>query len=354
MGIQTIGQVTPQELLVFTATIHAGLDQALNDNAGDIHYPNICFVKNAVETYNGGDGTVQWAQRIPDELIFNFSPPTGQMEELEGNNKTFHPLVRGAIRVKVKQYHLGYKISKKDFLNDVYGTLAAVPRKLARGARKLGDILVARLLRNGKVTKDYTKTNFFATGKPLSPSGARSGNFNNLFTGAGAALTSINLGRIIAEMMSLTNEDGLSLNVMPDTLIVPPTLYPEAVIAVKMITNVFSDGNPAPGQVAGTAAHGANWVAMEGMIKRVVKMNELLIGGAAIDRRTWYVAETMNPDRGGAWGILYAETPNVDFMQSMALNDYSVAFLNEFTWGVERWAGVAPGLPHLIARCEQP
>ena len=70
--------------------------------------------------------------------------------------------------------------SKKDFLNDVYGTLAAVPRKLARGARKLGDILVARLLRNGKVTKDYTKTNFFATGKPLSPSGARSGTFNNL------------------------------------------------------------------------------------------------------------------------------------------------------------------------------
>jgi hypothetical protein len=38
----------------------------------------------------------------------------------------------------------------------------------------------------------------------------------------------------------------------------------------------------------------------------------------------------------------------------MALNDYSVAFLNEFAWGVERWAGVAPGLPHLIARCEQP
>ena len=53
MGIQTIGQVTPQELLVFTATIHAGLDAALNDNAGDIHYPNISFVKNAVETYNG-------------------------------------------------------------------------------------------------------------------------------------------------------------------------------------------------------------------------------------------------------------------------------------------------------------
>ena len=254
--------------------------------------------------------------------------------------------------MKVKEYHLGYKIGKKDFLNDIYGTVEAVPKKLARGARKLGDTLIAKLLRNGKTTRDYTGTNFFAAGKPSSPSGARTGTFRNLFTGL--ALTSINLGSVVAEMMSYVNEDGYSLNVIPDTLIIPPNLVPEATIATKLVTNVFSDGNPAPGQAAGTAAQGANWIAVAGLIKKIIILPELLIGGAALDRKTWYVAETANPARGGAMRLLYAESNHVEYIQAMDPSSYTVMSLNEFAWAVRRFAGAGVGLPQLISRCESP
>lgn len=353
MAIQNIGQLSGNELLVYTAAIHSGLEKALAAAPTDVKYGKIALVKNVAGSvppgFEPGSAGGAMGRVIPDEVIFPFSPPTAQAEELI-TDRTFHPLIRASIRCKVKPFSAGYKVKRKDFFNDVYGTIRLVPDKLARAAKKLGDVLVAQVLRTGKTITDYTGTNFFATNKPISPSGARTGTFDNLRTTR--PLTSVNLGTTVNEMMNLVNEDGLSLNIVPDTLIIPPTLYQQAVMATKLVTNVFSDGNQFPGQVAGTAAHAHNWIAAEGMIKQIIVLPELTIGGQAIDRTTWFLAECMNADHGGPVGLCFAEDPGVEFLQQMDLSDPTVFYKDEYAWAVQKWAGCVPGLPQFIFRCE--
>lgn len=362
MSIQTIGQVTGSELLVFTAAIHSGLEKALAAPAKNVQYGKIALVKNVAGTvppgFENGSAAGAMGRTIPDNVIFPFSPPTAQAEELTGD-RTFHPLIRAAIKCPVKPFGAGYKIKRKDFFNDVWGTVRLVPDKLSRAAKKLGDLLVASVLRNGKTITDYTNTNFFAAGKPLAPGSGRPGTFANLRTLR--PLTSINLGTTVNEMMDLTNEDGLSLNIVPDTLIIPPTLYQQAIMATKMVSGVFSGtgasslGNPWPGQEvvgAATAAQGPNWVALEGIIKQIVVLPELTIGGSAIDKTTWYLGECLNEDHGGPVGLCFAEDPAVEFLQQMDLSDPTVFLRDEYAWAIQKWAGCVPGLPQFLFRCE--
>jgi hypothetical protein len=65
------------------------------------------------------------------------------------------------------------------------------------------------------------------------------------------------------------------------------------------------------------------------------------------------VAECLNPARGGAWGLLYGEDPSTEVTLMMAPDSPSVAARDEFTWGVQKWAGARAGIPFLVARCEQ-
>ena len=94
------------------------------------------------------------------------------MDLLAGQTgRTLHPLVRESLTVQVQRYGTGYYVDRSDFFADVYGIIRKVPEKLARPRQKLGDVLLAAVLRTGKVTVDWTGTNFFAASKPVAPSG---------------------------------------------------------------------------------------------------------------------------------------------------------------------------------------
>jgi len=183
-----------------------------------------------------------------------------------------------------------------------------------------------------------------------------SGTYSNLYTST--ALTQINLGSVVQQMMGRLNEDGLSLGLMPDTVIVPPTLYQAAQIAVNMKNIVFSGaagvGNLAPGQANNTAAVGDNWIAQSGMIKQVVIAPELIGSGSSpSDQTTWYVAECLNEEHGGAVGLLAARDPGFEFLTNLSSSDWDVYTRNRFSWAIERYLGVGYGVTSFISRCEQ-
>ena len=351
MAIINSGQLTAQEVILYNATVMAGLENA-STAITDIWSEKVALIRPVVAE---GSGTDPMSKKIPNEMVFPFSPATAQAEDLTEQDRPFHPLVRNSVRLLIKPYGTGYYILRKDFYNDIYGTLAFVPKKLARAAMKAVDIQLARLLRNGKTTLDYTGTFAFSTTKPISVNGAVSGTYSNLYTST--ALTQINLGSVVQQMMGRLNEDGLSLGLMPDTLIVPPTLYQAAQIAVNMKNIVFSGaagvGNLAPGQANNTAAVGDNWIAQSGMIKQVVIAPELIGSGSSpSDQTTWYVAECLNEEHGGAVGLLAARDPGFEFLTNLSPSDPDVYYRNRFSWAIERYLGTGYGVTQFLSRCE--
>lgn len=351
MSIINSGQLTAQQTIIFNSTIMAGLENAVTA-VTDVVSEKIALTRPAVIEGSVSD---PMSKKIPQNVIFPFSPPTAQAEDLSQQDRPFHPLVRNNVVVPVAPYGTGYWIKRSDFFQDLYYTLSMIPKKLARAAMKLTDVQLASLLRNGKTTLDYTGTNAFSTTKPISVNGAISGTYSNLYTTT--ALTSINLGTVVSQMMGRLNEDGLALGLMPDTLIVPPTLFQQAQIATNMKSIVFSGtagvGNLAPGQANNTAAQGDNWVAMAGLIKQVIVMPELLIGNQSIDQTTWYVAECQNEAHGGPVGLLLAAEPGFEFLTNLSPSDPEVFYRNRFAWGIERYVGVGFGTTQYLSRCEQ-
>ena len=339
--------ITQAEALVYNTAIQEGL-QAAASSITDIQAPKIALTRPVVIGGSGLD------KKIPEQVFFPFAPPTARAESVANQDRAFNPLVRNSARLSIEPYSAGYSIKRKDFYNDIYGTLANVPRNIARAMLKLPDQLLARLLRNGKTTLDYTGTFAFSATKPKSVNGAISGTYSNLYTGR--QLTAQNLSFVISEMMARVNEDGLNYGIVPDTLIVPPNLYGAAIQATQMRNNVYSGtagaGNLWPGQANGTAAVGDNWVAHTGFIKEVIVLPELVDGGAGIDTTTWYVAETQNPAHGGAVGLLLAIEEGFEFLTNLAPSDPTVFLKNEFAWAGERYAGVGYGLTAMLSRCE--
>lgn len=350
MSIINSGQLSAGEIFIYNAAVQQGLENAVTDIT-DVKAPQIALIRDDV-LQGSGEGM---NRRIPKDMVFPFAPPTAQAEDLTIQDRSFNPLVRNSVKLSIKPYGAGYNISRTDFFADIYNTLGQVPKMLARAMMKQSDRLLASLLRNGKSIMDYTATNAFSTSKPISVNGAVSGNYSNYYTSS--PLTTINLGQVVANMMARVNEDGLNLGLMPDTLIVPPTLYPAAMMATKMRSAVFSStagvGNPWPGQATLTAAQGDNWVAYEGLIKQVVVLPELLEGNASIDTTTWYVAECLNPSHGGAVGLLLAQEPGFEFGTNLAPSDYTVFLKDTYAWYAQRYMGAAFGVTSYLSRAEQ-
>ena len=351
MAIINSGQLTAQETILFNATIMAGLENAVTA-VTDVISEKIALTRPVVIEGSASD---PMSKKIPNTMVFPFSPPTAQVEDLTEQDRPFHPLVRNNVPLQIKPYGTGYWITRKDFFNDIYYTLQQVPKKLARAAMKATDVQLARLLRNGKTTLDYTNTFAFSSTKPVSVNGTVSGTYSNLYTAT--ALTSINLGSVVQQMMGRLNEDGLSLGLMPDTLIVPPTLFQAAQIAVNMKSIVFSGtagvGNLAPGQANNTAAQGDNWVAYSGLIKQVLVMPELIGSGSQVaDQTTWYVAEAMNETHGGPVGLLLAADPGFEFLTNLSPSDPEVFYRNRYAWACERYIGTAFGVTSFLSRAE--
>lgn len=330
-----------EKIMAYNALVEEGF-QAPFDRPQDLQYTKIAMVKTAGDM--GIPGGV-----IPNKVSFGFSPPNGQATLLGENGRIARPISAHSIEVSSQIWTDTLYAERQTFEADVMGILKKIPRDLRRTEAKNPDKLLAVLLRNGKTSKDYRGENFFATGKKCSPEGAIADTFDNLYTGLGG-LTEVNLASVCQKMMNIKAADGLNLGVRPTTLVVPFSLYHDAVVATQMTRIVFAGtGNAAPGQTTtnGSAAADNPMAIALKWIKEIVVLDTLQ-DGQAINDTTWYVLDASQ----GPTSLLYAQFAPAEYASLMDPRDANVFFNEKFYWGWRKAEGVAYGLPQYIARCE--
>lgn len=342
-GSVYIGNMTTAEkLMAYNALVEEGFQEPF-DRPQELNYAKLAKVKTTADM--GLPPGV-----VPKKISFGFSPPNGGAEELTAAGRHSRPLSMHSIEVSKKVFTDTLHEERQNFEEDVLGVLRKVPRDLRRTEAKNPDKLLAALFRNGKTQKDYRGENFWATNKKCSPENNVADVFRNLYTNT--PLTVANLAAVIEEMMGIKGPDGLILGVKPDQLVVPYTLWKEAVMATELKQIVYSGaagtGNLAPGQTAGTAAQGDNPLAtVLKWVKSIVVFPELADGNA-INNTTWYLQDTSD----GPVSFLYAMFQPAEYVSLMDPRDPTVFFQDRYYWGWRKAENVAYGLPQFAARCE--
>lgn len=336
-----IGQLSPAEkIMAYNAMVEEGF-QAPFDRPQDLKYKDIAAVKTPADM--GVPAGV-----VPTKVSFGFSPPNAKANAMGDGGRQARPLSQHSIEVFSTVYESTLSEKRQTFQADVLGVLKKVPRDLRRTESKNPDVLLGALLRNGVASGvDYVGNPFFGTNKPCSPEGAVSNTYNNRYTAM--PLNEVNIAAVIQAGMSIVGSDGLVLGVNYDTLVIPPTLFHDAVLSTQLKTIVFGGTNASPGQQAATAAAADNPMAIVlKWIKKIVVLPELQDGQAA-NNTTWYLMDTGTD---GPQSLCYALFEPAEYVSLMDPRDRNVFFDDTYYWGWRKVEGVAYGLPQYAARIE--
>lgn len=338
-----IGNLSPAEkIMAYNSLVEAGFGKPF-DRPQELCYTSLAACKGP-DDYGLPPGVV------PEKVSFGFSPPNGKAEKLGPSGRHARPLTEHSLEVSIDVYVDTLYEKRKNFQRDVLGILRKVPRDLRRTEAKNPDILLADLFRNGKTRRDYRGEFFWAVNKKVSPEGSVPDTFDSLYTGR--PLTEVNLAYVMQQMMSQRGPDGLLLGVKPDTLVVPYTLWHDAILSTNLKQIVFSGtggaGNLAPGQANNTAAAADNPMAtILKWVKKVIVFPELQ-DGQAVNNTTWYVLDTAD----GPVSFAYALGLPAEYVSLMDPRDPSVFFQDQYYWGWRKEEGVGYGLPQFAARVE--
>lgn len=118
--------------------------------------------------------------------------------------------------IKNKKFELTIAVPRDEIEDDRIGVYNPVISDIAQSTALHPDNLVFKLLKEGFKTECYDKKPFFSKNHKIGKK--EISNMND------EKLTAESYGKARMAMMSLTDEDGNSLNIMPDTLVVPPAL----------------------------------------------------------------------------------------------------------------------------------
>ncbi len=167
-----------------------------------------------------------WLDRLP------------QMREWQGERVVTNPSVR-LQTITNKLFELTVGVKRTDIEDDKLGVYRPIVEEVARQAKVWPDRIIANAVIAGESAVVFDNQNFFDDGHPVNPDdpSQQIGGTNtdttqaNLFTGAASGnypgalpLSSDSLEKVTSYMMSLVGPDGNPLEIMPDTLMVPPQL----------------------------------------------------------------------------------------------------------------------------------
>lgn len=177
--------------------------------------------------------------------------------------------------VDAEKYELTYGVPLEDFEDDQLGFHRAMIAQIGEQSALWRDDLVFTALLAGSTDLAYDGAAFFANSHSLN------GNtIDNLF--ASTSLTADNYNAVRAAMMDYVGEDGRSLRVMPDLLVVPPALERTAREIVEANQRSVVHGS-------NTAANAIDNV-MRGTA-RVMVCHDLSTAAGGSDT-TWYLMDT--------------------------------------------------------------
>jgi phage major head subunit gpT-like protein len=279
----------------------------------------------------------QIATRVPsdtEEEIHFWLAQIPKMREWIGE-RAVQNMASYEYKLKNKHFELTEELDKNRVADDKHGFFGShVVPMMASQVKKAPDYLLRDLLRTAQSSVIWDGQNFFDASHPISkfPGSGISGTQSNYYS-SGKALSYDNVVAVRSAMMLFKAEDGESLGVSPNLLVVPPQLGPLArSIAQAEYAPVVYGSNTAatvqPNAVRGTF--------------EVLELPEL---GA--DATTWYMLDTSKPVK----PFLFQERQAPQFQSLVSPTDPKVFWLKKFTFGVDaRWVpGFGPWF--LASKC---
>jgi len=212
--------------------------------------------------------------------------------------------------IKNRDWEATVGVGRNDVEDDAVGIYTPMVRALADAAATHPDELVFDLIAKGFANLCYDGRSFFDTAHPTGDNAAQS----NKST---AALTATSYSAARMAMMSLVDENGKPLNVIPDLLIVPPQLEKAALEILRADLTVDGHSN----------------------IYR--ESADLVVAPYLAGSSTaWYLLDTKKPVK----PFIYQRRKSPIFVSKDSPEDESVFMKKEFLFGVDSRDNAGYGL----------
>jgi len=216
--------------------------------------------------------------------------------------------------IKNKRFEATVSVSRDDVEDDQLGLYSANMKILGENATKHPDNLVTTLIKKAFTSTGYDGKFFCATDHPngdLAP-------WSNKSLGI---LSSANYSTARAEMMSLVNDEGEPLGVLPDTLIVPPQLEAMAkqILKADQLANGQTNVNKGEAEI-------------------------MVLPKLSSNPTQWFLAQLANE----AKPFIFQDRKKPEFVALDNPTDPNVFKRNEFVYGVDYRGNAGFGFPQLI------
>lgn len=234
-------------------------------------------------------------------------------------------------QVTPEKFELTMGIPLEEIEDDNIGAWNAMLLDMGIQIEMWPDDLIFAALLAGSTDLCFDGLAFFSDSHALK-SGAT---IDNLF--ASTSLTKANAAAVIAEMKSWVGEDGRTLRVTPNKLVVPPALEDTArdILESPLINTVYGSNT--------AAAAGSN--TMRGRLELEV-CPELGTDAGGLDT-TWYVMDTTKPTK----PLVFVERAAPKIVHKHEDNDDNVFWDEELVSGVRARGAAGYGPFWLAAKC---
>ena len=223
-----------------------------------------------------------------------------------------------------EKYELTLEVDRDDIEDDNIGVYSMVIDDMGQQSRLWPDDLVFAAILAGGTETAYDGTAFFSNSHSLGGH-----TIDNLF--ASTALTADNFAAARAAMMEYSGEDGESLRVRPDVILVPPALEVKARKIVQASTIVES----------GAAVDNV----LRGLCE-VVVAPQLSTSAGGLDT-TWYLLDTSRPIR----PFIFQQRMAPELVSLTSPNDEHVILRDKYLYGVKARGAAGYGPFWLAAKC---
>ena len=223
-----------------------------------------------------------------------------------------------------EKYELTLEVDRDDIEDDNIGVYSMVIDDMGQQSRLWPDDLVFAAILAGGTETAYDGTAFFSNSHDLGGH-----TVDNLF--ASTALTADNFAAARAAMMEYTGEDGESLRVRPDVLLVPPALEVKARKIVQASTIVESSA------------------AVDNVLRglcEVVVAPQLATSAGGLDT-TWYLLDTSRPIR----PFIFQQRMAPEMVALTSPSDEHVILRDKYLYGVKARGAAGYGPFWLAAKC---
>lgn len=261
----------------------------------------------------------QIAMKIISTNASEVYPVLGRFPQLREwvGDRVVKDLAISDFQIKNKPYEGTIRVPRPAIEDDSFGIYGTEAEMLGDTANRFPDKLIFTLLEGGFVNLCLDGQAFFATTHPDGNGGTYSNKGTTALSAAAYAVAR-------AQMMGLKDDGGESLDIMPDLLVVPPSLEETA----RLIINADTIPN-----AAGTAAETNVW---KGSAR-------ILVVPRLTDANDWYLLDTSKVLKAFIWQT--RKEPQL--VAKVSLTDDNVFSRNEFIWGVDLRGNAGYGLPQL-------